>query len=245
MASGASGKGGLKRAIRGLVDPIYRFASSPRIRYSLPIEGARRFLSYDTREVMMAKIMEWARFRNLNGDYMEFGVFKGDSFTKAYHFAKYADLWSMRFYAFDSFSGYPPLEGVDKECGFFKEGDYANDLDAFKKNLRRGGVDLNEVVVVPGVFGDLKKTAAGIESKLASVVWIDCDIYKATLQALDFLVDYVGDGTIVVLADWYTCNGRPDMGQPRAVSEWLEKNPGLELIEYLNFGSRAFLVSRK
>src|SRR5882672_12691289 len=100
---------------------IYRFFNSPRIRYCLLVEGARRFLAYDTREVMMAKIMEWARFRNLEGDYMEFGVFRGDSFIKAFHFAKFAELFSMKFYAFDSFSGYPPLEGIDKECGYFKE----------------------------------------------------------------------------------------------------------------------------
>lgn len=228
---------------RNILRPIYKFLNAPRFRYSLLMEGMRRFFTYESRETIMRMIMEWAYFRNLNGDYMEFGVYKGDSFIKAFHFSNFAGLFSMKFYAFDTFSGYPKIEGIDKECGYFKESDYICDLDTFKKNLSKGGVDLKRTVMVPAPFDKLYEKK--IESKIASVVWIDCDLYKSTLQALDFAVDYIADGTVIVFADWFTCNGALDMGQPRAAKEWLEKNPKIKLVEIFNFdGSKTFIVSK-
>ena len=183
----------MNKFIRNILRLIYKLITAPRLRYSLLMEGMRRlFFTYDTREAVMSKIMEWAYFRNLNGDYMEFGTYKGNSFIKAFHFARFAGLSSMKFYAFDSFTGYPPLEGIDKECGYFKEDNYVCDLDTFKRNLLKGGVDLKKVVIVPGWFDRLREIAKNrVESKVASVVWLDCDLYKSTLEALDFLVDYV------------------------------------------------------
>lgn len=232
--------------MRSTLQKIYRLAQLPRLRYALPVEGIRRvFFAYDTREVMMSKIMEWASFRNLGGDYMEFGVFEGDSFIKAFHFARFARLSHMTFYAFDSFAGYPPLEGIDKECGYFQEGAYICDLETFKKKLSHGGIDMRRVRIVPGWFSELALRAkeGKTESKLASVAWIDCDLYKPTLEALDFLADYITDGTVIVFADWFTCNGASDMCQPKALSDWLAKNPAVKLVEYLTFGSKAFIVS--
>lgn len=224
---------------------VYKFITAPRLRYSLMFEGLRRlFFTYTSREIAMRRIMQWAFFRKLNGDYMEFGVFQGDSFTKAFHFSKFAKLPSMKFFAFDSFSGYPPLEGVDKECGYFEEKAYLCSLDDFKSNLSKNGVNMGRVRIVSGTFNELNKNAKGkIESKVASVVWIDCDLYKATLDALDFLVDYIADGTVIVFADWFACNGSPDLGQPLAAREWLSKNPTIKLIEFFNFGEKAYIVS--
>lgn len=126
----------MKKITRKIIRPIYKFLNSPRPRYSILAEGMRDlFFTYDTREIMMQKVMEWASFRDLKGDYMEFRVFKGDSFIKAYNFAKFARLFSvnfsMKFYAFDSFSGYSKLEGIDKDCGYFQEGQYVCDIDTF------------------------------------------------------------------------------------------------------------------
>jgi len=235
----------MKKITRKILYPLYKFLNSPRLRYSAPVEGLRRlFFAHDTREVVMRQVMEWANFRNLKGDYMEFGVFKGDSFIKAYNFAKFAGIFSMKFYAFDSFLGYSKLEGIDKECGYFKESQYICDEASFRKNLLKAGVDLNEVIFIPGFFDKLSENSKNkVKSKTASVVWIDCDLYAPTLQALNFLVDYIADGTIIIFADWYTCNGADNMGQPLAAKEWLSKNPDIKLIEYFNFGSKAFLVS--
>lgn len=106
-------------------------------------------------------------------------------------------------------------------------------------------MDLNEVIFTPGFFDKLSENSKGkVKSKVASVIWIDCDLYLSTLQALNFLVDYIADGTMIVFADWYTCNGNDDMGQPLACKEWLSKNSDIKLVEYFNFGSKAFLVSK-
>ncbi|MBU2544925.1 TylF/MycF family methyltransferase [Patescibacteria group bacterium] len=228
-----------------IIEPIYKLIRKPRFRYSLFIEGMRRlFYTYDEREAVMKRIMEWAFFRDLKGDYMEFGVYEGNSFIRAFYFAKFRKLSAMKFYAFDSFSGYPPLEGIDKDCGYFEENGYEADLKTFKKNLTRAGVDMKRVRIIPSLFSELnQKAKEKIESKVASVVWIDCDLYKATLESLNFLNNYITDGTIIVFADWFACNGALHMGQPRAVREWLENNPNIKLIEFSNLCGKVFIVS--
>lgn len=231
--------------MKKILKAVYRLTQSPKFRYSFFLEGLRRyFLTYETREALMIKVMEWARFRNIEGDYLEFGVFKGNSFIKAYYMAKYGQLSSMKFYAFDSFSGYPPLEGVDKECGYFIEGDYNCDLKTFKRNLKKAGVPAERVVITEGLFEDLPKTARDLQTT-ASVVWIDCDLYKPTLEALNFLRNHITDGTVIVFADWLTCNGAEGICQPGAVQKWLEQNPDTRLVEFIsNGGAKAFIVSR-
>ena len=212
------------------------------------MEGLRRtFFIYETREFVMRYIMSWANFRGLQGDYMEFGVFEGKSFVQAFHFARFQRLSRMHFYAFDSFTGYPPLYDIDKQGGYLKEGDYKCDQKTFIGNIKRGGVDSKRVTVMPGWFADLKKNAQGKikEDTLASVVWFDCDLYISTLQALEFVEDYIAPGTIIVFADWFLENGSSDSGQPRAVREWLERNPNILLNEFANyFGKKIFIVSK-
>ena len=48
------------------------------------------------------------------GDYYEFGLFKGYSFWTAQKTAKQHEAQSMRFFGFDSFAGLPDVGGLDK-----------------------------------------------------------------------------------------------------------------------------------
>ena len=65
------------------------------------------------------------------GEYDQFGVFKGHTF---YHAQKSADelgLKKMRFFGFDSFQGLPKPENIDKtEEEHFYEGQYACSYDS-------------------------------------------------------------------------------------------------------------------
>ena len=71
---------------------------------------------YSERERVMKQIMDFVANGRMPGDYLEFGVFRGGTFAPAYHFASRRALPHMRFYAFDSFQGLPPSEGVDVEA---------------------------------------------------------------------------------------------------------------------------------
>ncbi len=203
-------------------------------------------------------------WNQVEGDYLEFGVYEGDSFMTAYHAihrqrAKHAALghtaeeyvrWRAerpRFFAFDSFEGLPPGEGVrhvDYDTGAFSCSE-----EQFRKNITKGGVPAGDVVVVKGFYDKTLTAEAKAKAGLrrAAIVMIDCDLYESTVPVLDFLTDLVGQGSILIFHDWFRFKGSPDCGEQRACREWLARNPHLELIEYWREGPQAvsYLVNLK
>ena len=71
----------------------------------------------------------------------------------------------MRFFAFDSFEGLPSLTGADRQTRDFVPGKYRCSQDGFTANLRKGGLPLERVKVVPGWFDEVlnQRTIARFE----------------------------------------------------------------------------------
>lgn len=184
----------------------------------------------------------------VGGDYLEFGVYQGQTFVNAWRSAHVRGRPDMHFYAFDSFQGLPDPASSDLDRGGeFHAGQYAAGRAEFERNLRRGGVDPERVTIVEGFYDeslrDLKPREIGLES--ASIVWIDCDLYSSTVSVLDFVTDLVRDGTVLLFDDWYCFRARPDHGEQQACREWLERNPAIALVPYRDFhwGGRSFVVN--
>ena len=198
----------------------------------------QRFMTYTNEEKMMQLAMKYADDNKLEGDYLEFGVFEGTGFIRAYHFAQWHNLDSMRFYAFDSFKGLPRSEGIDE--GQFKEGFVACSERDFINNISKRGVDMNKVDTTYGWFKDTlnddtkKKLSMGLKPlKKAAVIFVDCDLYNSTVPVLDFITDYIQDGTLIMFSDWFCFKSDPNRGQQRAFKEWLKKNQLLlSAVEY-------------
>jgi hypothetical protein len=185
----------------------------------------------------------------VRGDYLEFGVYRGDNVVNAWRSARVTGREGVRFYAFDSFQGLPDPEAspVDRG-GEFEEGQYAAGRSEFEHTLRRAGVDMSRLTVVEGFYEtslpDLHPHEIGLEA--ASLVWIDCDLYSSTVCALDFVTDLLQDGSVLLFDDWYCFRARADKGEQQACHEWLERNPGITLVPYRDFhwAGRAFVVNR-
>lgn len=65
-------------------------------------------------EMVLRNSMTYVHGCEVEGDYLEFGVFWRNTFLAAYHNAQRFGLKDMRFYGFDSFEGLPAITGVDK-----------------------------------------------------------------------------------------------------------------------------------
>jgi len=206
-----------------------------------------------------ASFISW---NQIEGDYLEFGVWKGDSMVEAYRaihgersqVEKYGSSdpgfqhWLKnppRFFAFDSFEGLP--QGAGERMVDYQPGSYSASESLFRGNISSKGVDLNRVISVPGFYD--KSLTADVKKKhnlkRAAMVMIDCDLYESTAPVMEFLTDIVGQGTILIFHDWYRFKGSPEQGEQRACREWLARNPHIELIEYWKEGpqSVAFLVN--
>ena len=212
-----------------------------------------------------ASFVTW---NQVEGDYLEFGVYQGESFAAAYDAlnryrrehagaqsaavkssAEYR-AWQQkppRFFAFDSFEGLPPAQ--EEKPVDYHPGAYGCSEAEFKTNIEKAGVDLSRVVTVPGFYDRSlhAETRRRLGIERAAVVMIDCDLYESTVPVLDFLTDLVGQGTVLIFHDWFRFKGRPDCGEQRACREWLARNPHLELIDHWRQGPQAvsFIVNLK
>ncbi len=182
----------------------------------------------------------------IEGDYLEFGVANGTSFIFAYQAAQKFNLKSMRFYAFDSFQGLPEIRNIDAEVKNFKEGMFNVAESEFLKRLKKDNVDLSKVQTIHGWFNETltNETKMNLLIKKASVIMVDCDLYESTVPVLDFIVDYLQDGTIIVFDDWFCFRGNPNRGEQRAFREWLKRNPSIKVSEFHKYGAEgnSFIV---
>jgi hypothetical protein len=185
----------------------------------------------------------------LQGDYLEFGVFEGKTFS--YAFKIMARLFpEMQFVALDSFEGLPEPKGIDANdnytSGFYK-GQFACGDEQFENNLRACGVDMSRVSMIKGWF-DSSLSPGGHASDTVSKVaaaWIDCDLYESTVPVLNFLTSRLSVGAVLLFDDWRCYRNLPEFGQQRACREWLALNPQIKLNEFVDFGfhGQAFTVA--
>lgn len=242
-------KDSVKDFIRPFYKALFRF-SVRRLRYSIPFIYFSQLFKRFPYEEMLENAMVYVSENKVEGDYLEFGVYEGNTFSSAYHNAQIGNLKSMRFYAFDSFEGLPKdIRGVDAK-GFkqFKGGEFCLSLNEFKKEISSRGVNLNKVIIVKGWYDEVlnEKTKAKLKLKSAAVVWVDCDLYESTIPVLNFIKDYLVDGSVLIFDDWFLFRGAPTRGEQRAFREWLDKNPSIKATQFCRFGwnGNSFIIHR-
>lgn len=182
-----------------------------------------------------------------NGDYYEFGLFKGYSFWAAQKAANAHGARNMHFYGFDSFAGLPDVSGPDQtEKGDFYKGQYACAYESVRDALDRAGVDWNRTTLIPGYFNE--SLTPGLRDKHgmrdAVIALIDCDLYASTADVLRFLDPLIRDRSVLIFDDWNCFDGNNDKGQRRAFREYLARRTDLKPEPLFTYGSwgQAFVM---
>ncbi|MDP9341270.1 MAG: TylF/MycF family methyltransferase [Actinomycetota bacterium] len=191
--------------------------------------------------------------RSIEGDYCEFGVYTGRSFVRAYRAIRAAERKSKgpprRMFAFDSFEGLPQPGTLDSTYPHFRQGSLSATEEEFRANLRRHGVELDRVRVVPGWYDQVLSPGLAERDGLESVAFalVDCDLYESAVPVLEFLTPLLSDGAVLVFDDWYLFRANPRLGVQRAFHEWREKESDLGVSEFPwvpGSFQRAFIVHR-
>ena len=175
-----------------------------------------------------------------DGDYYEFGLFKGYSFWAAQKAAAAYGVCAMRFFGFDSFAGLPDVSGPDKtERGDFYKGQYACSYEAVRAALDDAGVDWDRTTLIPGYFNeslnpDLREKHG---MRDVAIALIDCDLYASTADVLRFIDPLIRERSILVFDDWNCFDGDDDKGQRRAFREYLAGRTDLEAEPLFAYGS--------
>jgi O-methyltransferase len=203
------------------------------------------------------KAFEFIYKSETDGDYYEFGVFKGVSLARAIR----SDVaWKKktgrnhvtRFIGFDSFQGLPHFVEEDNLNGYevFRQGQFADtSTGAVLAELERERVPADNVTLIPGFYSDSlirQETLDKLEGTRVAIAHIDCDLYSSAKQCLDFLQGRLVDGAIMLFDDWFCYRGRPDHGVHRAFEEWRQEAP-YWISDYFQYSwaGRAFIINVK
>ena len=200
--------------------------------------------------VHILEAVNYVKVAGADGDalpqtYFEFGCHSGRTFSAAVNAARL--LWARdpKFYAFDSFEGLPETYG--EEDGYFQEGTFCTCRDDFVGIVRKTtGLSLDDKYIVQGYYCDSLTPEVQARMPKAGVVHIDVDLYSSTVEVLVFIKPLLVTGTLLIFDDWYCFPGGSLMGERRALTEFLDNNPGFEVEPwkaYSTFG-QSFFVSR-
>lgn len=210
--------------------------------------GARAIAEEAEYQSVLKHAMNYVYGCEILGDYMEFGSFFGNTLSAAFRNAERFGLEQIRFFVFDSFEGLPKISGVDAG-GHYHQGQYACDLEEFKRVIVEKGVDIRKVTITKGWYNEVlnEELRKKLPIKKAAVVWIDCDLYESTVPVLEFITPYIQTGTIICFDDWFCFGADPEKGECRAFNEWLAKYPHLRAIEYRKFeaAGHSFIMNNR
>jgi hypothetical protein len=179
----------------------------------------------------------------IEGDYLEFGVYRGETFRNAIRAAGQGfrgspqGRFAGRFLAFDSFAGLPPVASMEEGSNPFRVGEFAASRVDFERTVGRL-LRHHPVEIVPGWFEDTltEETAERLRLHRAAFVNIDCDLYESTVPVLRFITPLLQTGSVVYFDDWFSYRGSMQDGEPRAASEWLAAHPHIHLVDYRAVG---------
>lgn len=177
---------------------------------------------------------------DIEGDYLEFGVFTGSSFCHAIRCCKKlsylnSNVARTRFFGFDSFAGFGELKAEDKHP-FYTDENFTTSLPAVKARADGAARGKVQVRLVPGFFSDSLKGGPGqLGVTLARIIFIDSDTYNSALEALEFCAPTVQEGTFIILDDYFSYRGSSERGVAKAFREFSAKN-GIESRQVFHYG---------
>ena len=175
--------------------------------------------------------------------FFEFGCHSGRTFSTAINAANFLKL-DLIAIAFDSFQGLPNTKINDD--GYFKGGTFFTSEDEFKKIIKRQtGENLKDNQIIKGFYDEsLNDDLKAKLPKHVGMVHIDVDLYSSTCSVLEFIKDYIVEGTVILFDDWYCFPPGEEKGEKKALIEFLKKYPNIKLEEwknYSNFGKSFFV----
>tara|TARA_B100002019_G_C21270179_1_gene601785 strand:- start:2548 stop:3258 length:711 start_codon:yes stop_codon:yes gene_type:complete len=188
---------------------------------------------------IIKKVHYLSAIENVEGDYLEFGVFTGSSFCHAIRCSKKTEYLNptvkkTRFYGFDSFSGFGEIK-EDDEHSFYTDENFNTDFKKVEKRVKKVAKDTS-FSLIPGFFNE--SLASGPDTfgiKKARIIFVDSDTYSSSREALTFCEKIIQKGTFIILDDYYSYKGSKSKGVKRAFDECV-LNCGLEVRRVFTYG---------
>ncbi len=202
------------------------------------------FTDYREKCVHIMEALNYLKVSKLPQVYLEFGCHSGRTFSAAIRASRELSiLQNTEFYAFDSFEGLPQTNDDD---GIFKAGTFSTGIADFKKALQKqASYKIRDNNIVKGFYSDSLTSELQAKMPKVGVVHIDVDLYSSTVQVLSFIKPLLIPGSVLIFDDWYCFPAGSNLGESRALHEFLDENPSFKVIEWKSYSSfgKSFFVT--
>jgi len=180
----------------------------------------------------------------LPGDYLEFGVYKGDSLIESFRnyrvFRSWIDgqlkspeAWRVKsaqsfidhvscFRGLDTFAGMPDNQEAHPD---FIKGNFLAAEEDVRARCESHGLGSPQLTLYKGLFSDTKdRLSSDMTGRKAAIIHFDCDLYGSTRDALEVSKPWMQIGTILLFDDYNAFNADQSKGQRRAFREFCADN---------------------
>jgi hypothetical protein len=163
---------------------------------------------------------------HLEGDYLEFGVFTGSSFTHSIRCTRrmeniFPDIKQSKFIGFDSFEGFGSLDESD-EHPFYTDENFKTSFSGVSKRAAAAAGSY-KFELIKGFFEQsLQAGAAAHGVTKARVVFMDSDTYSSAKCAFDYIYPVIQEGTYIILDDFFSYRGSRSKGVAKAFDEFID-----------------------
>jgi O-methyltransferase len=159
-----------------------------------------------------------SEFKNLEGDFVECGVWKGGMAAAIAEFLGE----DREYYLYDSFEGLPDVKPIDgkaaKKWQEDKTSDWYFDNCNADINFAKEAMQLANVSNVHITKGWFENTLPLHPNRPIAILRLDADWYDSTMQCLDSLYPKLIEGGVIIIDDYYTWEGCS-----KAVHDYLSK----------------------
>ena len=184
----------------------------------------------------------------LEGDYLEFGVFTGSSFCHSMHCCRALkkinpNIGQTKFIGFEAFSGFGKFE-ENKKHPLYKETNFDTDYNRVTRRAKRAAKGLS-YNLVSGFFSEsLKGGPAHYGINKARIIFLDSDTYGSADEALRFCDSISQIGTYLIVDVYFSYAGREDLGVAAAFRGYLDRT-GISVRQVFTYGlgGTVFVVS--
>ena len=131
---------------------------------------------------------------SIEGDYIEFGIFKGKSLFHSFSTAKKNKIIHNRiFWGLDSFEGFPT-----ENHSFYTSKNFDVSYEKVIKQFSK----YENIKIKKGYFSQSLNNKNISEINKIAFAFVDCDIYESSLDVFDFLKKRMTNGGFIMIDDY-------------------------------------------
>lgn len=190
--------------------------------------------------LMLKKVHYLSSIEEIEGDYLEFGVYTGSSFCHSIRCClsmskRLNPTYSKtRFWGFDSFDGFGDLK-EDEKHSFYTDQNFSTSYDRVNKRCLSAAKSKVDYSLIKGFFSDsLQGGPQKYRIEKARIIFIDSDTYSSASEVLNFCKTIVQPGTFIILDDYFSYKGSTKNGVKKAFDEFVKAGNFLtrKLLDY-------------